>query len=61
MSIELYEHNQTAYRAALDMLNTRGIQDFVEFNPKIILYPVYSILIATAPSSPESGFSNHYN
>ena len=24
MSIELYEHNQTAYRAALDMLNTRG-------------------------------------
>ncbi len=24
MSIELYEHNQTAYRAALDMLNTWG-------------------------------------
>ena len=24
MSIELYEHNQTAYRAALEMLNTRG-------------------------------------
>lgn len=43
MKIELFEHNQTAYQAALDMLKTTGKAAIASYGYGEILYRVQTV------------------